>query len=270
MATIDDLDAKAFEVLEAIYESGGEANTSEIKEYTGIQKNAIIHYRYDRLEEAGLITTRTGESDSSRVPPKVAELTEEAGERIADGLFDEQDKTIVDRMDQMERQFRSVVDEFRDLEQEFRDWRYDEENDEELSAADLAIRMDELADMAETIEEAHDRLNTADDLDDRVTDLERKVTSYRQRVDDIELELSELQDNVENTPDQSDIEELRGKMATTNDMADVRSEQEDTQDELAKLERRIEMLEKHTRPNEDEQKEKQKEGPLSRLFRGDV
>ena len=87
MDTDLDLDAKGFEVLESIYELGGEASTTEVKEYTGIEKNAIIHYRFDKLEEQGIVEMGTGEVQGNRLPPKVAELTEAGGERIADGLF---------------------------------------------------------------------------------------------------------------------------------------------------------------------------------------
>ena len=60
MDTDLDLDAKGFEVLESIYEQGGEASTTEVKEYTGIEKNAIIHYRFDKLEEQGLLRWEPG------------------------------------------------------------------------------------------------------------------------------------------------------------------------------------------------------------------
>jgi DNA-binding MarR family transcriptional regulator len=149
----DNLDAKGLEVLEAIYETGGEANTSEIKEYTGIEKNAIIHYRYDRLEDAGLITTRTGEATGARVPPKVAVLTDEGKEQIAAGLFDSEDSTIVERMDRLERQFGAVVDQFRNVEQEVRQFRYDGETDEEVTAVELIDRIEELSELSEEIEE---------------------------------------------------------------------------------------------------------------------
>ena len=66
MDTDLDLDAKALEVLESIYELGGEASTTEVKEYTGIEQNAIIHYRFDKLEEQGIVEMGTGEAQIGR------------------------------------------------------------------------------------------------------------------------------------------------------------------------------------------------------------
>ena len=120
MDTDLDLDAKGFEVLESIYEQGGEASTTEVKEYTGIEQNAIIHYRFDKLEEQGVVEMGTGEAPGNRLPPKVATLTEAGGERIADGLFSDEQPTVVERVDRLERQFESVVEELQDVKDEFR------------------------------------------------------------------------------------------------------------------------------------------------------
>ena len=136
-----DLDAKGFDVLEAIYELGGEATTSEVKEYTGIEKNAIIHYRFDKLEEQGLVEMGVGEATGNRLPPKVAQLTENGGERIAAGLFSDEQPTIVDRMDRLERKFDRVLDELNTVKDEFRKWKYDEERDEEVDITELVEKI---------------------------------------------------------------------------------------------------------------------------------
>jgi hypothetical protein len=142
MDTDLDLDAKGFDVLEAIYELGGEATTSEVKEYTGIEKNAIIHYRFDKLEEQGIVEMGTGEAQGNRLPPKVAKLTETGGERIADGLFSDEQPTVVERMDRLERQFENVVKELQDVKDEFRKWRYDEDRDQEVEITELLERVE--------------------------------------------------------------------------------------------------------------------------------
>jgi len=236
MATVDDLDAKAFEVLEAIYESGGEANTSEIKEYTGIEKNAIIHYRYDRLEEAGLVTTRTGETEGSRVPPKVAELTEEGRERIASGLFDTEDLTIVERMDRLERQFRAVVDEYRDVEQEFRNWRYDEETDEEVDLGDLRDEMESLREEQQRTREKFGEIDwevveqTNWGKMPRMVHLKDGILDLRQRVDELEG------DDGHGQFDEFDVEQLRSSVARAEAEAEAaREENDDLRDEVQSL-----------------------------------
>lgn len=161
-----DLDSKGFEVLEAIYECGGEATTTEVKEYTNIEKNAVIHYRFEKLEEQEMVEMGTGEASGNRVPPKKAILTEEAGERIAGGLFAEDEPSIVERMDRLERQFENVVEGFHELQDEFRNWRYDEETDEEVDVAAILERLDAF----EALLEGHDvdSLDSVFQLEERV------------------------------------------------------------------------------------------------------
>lgn len=163
-----DLDAKGFDVLEAIYEQEGEATTSDVKEYTGIEKNAIIHYRFDKLEEQGLVTISIAEdrAEGNRMPPKMAVLTEEAGQRIADGLFSDEEPTIVERMDRLERRFSAVVEEMHSLSDEFRRWRYDEEQDREVDITDLMEKAEKMERVLGDVED--------DDLDG-ILDLERRV-----------------------------------------------------------------------------------------------
>lgn len=82
-----ELDRKSIEVLKAIQQNGGKANTSEIRARTG-HKNNIIHYRYDKLEDLGLIETEAGQDDtSSGLPPTIARLTDKGEEELAEGLL---------------------------------------------------------------------------------------------------------------------------------------------------------------------------------------
>jgi len=199
MVTVSDLDAKALEVLEAIYESGGEADTSEIKEYTGIQKNGIIHYRYEKLEDAGLIETRTGEPDGSKVPPTVAELTEAAQEKIDGGLFGEEEATIVERMDRIERQDRATHDALRDVQNDFEMWRFDPETDEEIDAAALRDRLDEVEELGEDLREqlaAFESFESeqfgTDDLVEAVHRLENRKGSVEEEVRMVGSEVDSL------------------------------------------------------------------------------
>lgn len=264
MANVDDLDAKAFEVLEAVYESGGEANTSEIKEYTGIQKNAIIHYRYDRLEEAGLITTRTGESTGARVPPKVAVLTDEAQEQIAGGLFDTDDSTIVERMDRLERQFGALVDEFRDVEREFRNWRYDEESDEEVDLTEVLDNVRGLQEEVETYREAID-MEVVEELNwdesyliGHMRDRFRELDSWEE---EIEERLGEIESGGHGRDD-LDVDQLRARLDQAEQEADeARAEADDLRNEVQEL-----RTERTQMKNRLDALEKQQEGGESGGF----
>jgi len=173
MATTDlDLDAKGFDVLEAVYELGGEATTSDVKEYTGIEKNAIVHYRFDKLEEQGLVEMGVGEADGNRLPPKKAILTDDAGERIAAGLFSDEQPTIVERMDRLERKFDTVVEELRDVKDEFRKWKYNEETDEEIEITELVDRVESVDDSLAGID--RDELTDAIAVNDRMDEFEER------------------------------------------------------------------------------------------------
>ena len=77
------LDWKAREVLEAVVEDGGESDTSGVKDYTGIESNMKVKYRFEKLEDAGLVEKWQPEPEGGQVPPKRVKLTEE-GEHIVE------------------------------------------------------------------------------------------------------------------------------------------------------------------------------------------
>jgi chromosome segregation ATPase len=218
MATVSDLDAKALEVLEAVYECGGEADTSEIKEYTGIQKNGIIHYRYEKLEEAGLIETRTGEMEGTKMPATVAEVTEEAREQIEGGLFAEEEGTVVERMDRLERQQEHVLEEVKGMQREFKNWRFDPETDEEIMAWELADRIEELDDLAEDIEDAEALVERLDEMEDTVDWADRSIQSQYERLEELEDRLAELEGE---DSEKLDVDEMREEVETARSDARV-------------------------------------------------
>lgn len=78
-----DLDRKSKRVLEALFEYGGEADMGEIKEYTGIEKNGVVHYRLKKkLEPMGLVETEKANRGDGSLGVTVGRLTDE-GEEIA-------------------------------------------------------------------------------------------------------------------------------------------------------------------------------------------
>jgi DNA-binding PadR family transcriptional regulator len=158
----DGLDRKAKLVLEAIYNLGGEANTSEIKEYTGIEKNGIVRYRYDKLEERGLIETRTVD-EGGTLPITVARLTEK-GEEDVGQIIDNGEPTLIERVDEL----RETVIDLRDTVETF-DGRVDEiESDER-----------DVVGAKHAAEEAIDRV---EDVETRVREVESDVDSIRSTV----------------------------------------------------------------------------------------
>jgi hypothetical protein len=188
MVTVSDLDAKALEVLEAIYEAGGEASTTEIKEYTGFEKRGVIHYRYEKLREAGLIETETGDPEGTKIPPTIATLTEAAQKEIRGGLFGEEEGTIVERMDRIERRHKTVLEELKSVQRDFEQWRFDPERDEEISAMELTARLREVSEKAEQIEEIHEEVDSIEELEEQVRDVQFSLQSYRDTTDELDVE----------------------------------------------------------------------------------
>jgi len=169
-----DLDAKGFDVYEAIYEHGGEATTTDIKQYTGIEKNAIVHYRLDKLEDQGVIEIGVGEASGGRTPPKLAILTD-IGKKLGDErLFDEAEPTILERTDRVERRMKAVEAEFHALSDEFRKWRYDDENDREVDITDVLEKLTKFEEMTEGVDD--DALEDALAVTERVEDVEAALT----------------------------------------------------------------------------------------------
>ena len=175
-----DLDAKGLDVYEAIYEQGGEAETPDIKQYTGIEKNAIIHYRLDKMEEQGLVEIGTGEASGNRVPPRKATLTDKGRKLAEGGLWSDEEPTILDRLDRAERRMKVVEGAFQDLEDEFRRWKYDPEADEEVDLSDLLDRLDKFQAMTEGIDD--DAMREAMDVVTEVEDLKTRIAVPRKHL----------------------------------------------------------------------------------------
>ena len=78
-----DLDDMAVTILEAIWHNGGEADTSEIKQYTGFEDNSRLHYRRtEHLEPNGFVECTT-EDRGDTLTVTVWQLTEQ-GEKAVD------------------------------------------------------------------------------------------------------------------------------------------------------------------------------------------
>lgn len=79
--------------LEAVRTHRGEATTSDIRDFTGLNRNKV-NYRFDRLEDRGLIeVSRAKESTGSGVPPKVATLT-----AVGEQAIEQQDDIRVEEL----------------------------------------------------------------------------------------------------------------------------------------------------------------------------
>jgi DNA-binding PadR family transcriptional regulator len=106
-----DLDRKSQRILEAIYNHGGDAQTSEIMEYTGIEKNGIVHYRInEKLEPQGLVESHKVEDGDRPLGVKISSLTD-AGNKVVGQIFEEGNgPTLMQEMEML----RSEVEDLRE------------------------------------------------------------------------------------------------------------------------------------------------------------
>jgi len=108
----DALDDKAKRVLEAVWKAGGEADTSEIREYTGLTRGQI-QYRVDGgiLEEQGLVESRlVSASEEGTGSIRVTSLTER-GDRIAGRVIDGDGSVTLDKqVEDLREEVRAIED----------------------------------------------------------------------------------------------------------------------------------------------------------------
>lgn len=150
----EDLDRKAKLVLEAIYELGGEADTSEILDFTGIDSNGVVHYRYDKLEDVGLVETRTVDRGDT-LDVTVATLTDRGHDRVGHILEDGDGPTVVEQVAALE----SIVQDLHKDVQRF-EGRLDAVEGEYEAADSWEERFEEMEKQAERVQrrsEAWDR-----------------------------------------------------------------------------------------------------------------
>lgn len=201
MAQATDLDRKSKLVLEAIYELGGEANTSEIKDYTGIEKNGIISYRYDKLEDAGLIEKHTVDNGET-IPISVAELTEKGHDRVGAILDEGVEKTLVERFEELRE---VAVESHQKVE------RFEGRLDHVEDRVEEAVQEEELRETQESLRETEEDLQErVDALSEEIWDAKARAESedwterheLMRRVETLETRLANVAGDVEKVADE--------------------------------------------------------------------
>ena len=101
-----DLGILSKEILSALENHGGEATSSEIREFLGVDNRSKINYRLrEELEPRGLIDSHQPESGPGPIPPKELTLTDD-GKRVLEEIEAEHqiNRDIAERVEQLERQ----------------------------------------------------------------------------------------------------------------------------------------------------------------------
>lgn len=90
---LDELDWQSQEILRALLENDGQANTTELRALTGIDDNNPINYRYNNtLAPRGLIKLTQPSAEGNKLLPKVASLTDR-GETVARAVIEHRGET---------------------------------------------------------------------------------------------------------------------------------------------------------------------------------
>lgn len=186
------LDDEAQLILEAIWKAGSEADTSEIREYTGLSRGQI-QYRVDDgiLEEEGLAESRlVSASDEGSGSIRVTSLTER-GDRIAGRVMDEDGSISLDKqVDNLSRDVQAVemavarVEGFlEDIERRMGDVETNAEVAIEEALEDLGEveELDELVETAREIEEQYSAvIERNHELQQRLHDMREVEEAFRE------------------------------------------------------------------------------------------
>ncbi len=170
---LEDLDAKSIDMLRAIAEHDDAATTSEIRNVTGLT-NSQVAYRRNKLDDYGLISVRTGDSNGSRTPPKVHVLTPTARSHVESGLFERYNAPVTSDVEQLSTQVNHLHDRVDDLAEEISEL---EECIENVNAA-LNARVGTPVEWSEATD--------GEQLVSVVSSLEAEVAELRAEVDELD------------------------------------------------------------------------------------
>jgi regulator of replication initiation timing len=167
MSVRDDLDRESELILEAIYQLGGEADTSEIKDYTGIEKNGIIRYRRkEHLEPNDLVETQVVDKGDTMTVTEWT-LTDEGTEVVGTLMDSVDDPNLAEQVDEL----RDVVSEMKRRVERF-----------EGRVDHVEERLDEVDDRFETVEEIEALGDTAREMIGEHTQVREENAELRNRI----------------------------------------------------------------------------------------
>jgi DNA-binding MarR family transcriptional regulator len=167
------LDGECRDILNAIYQFGGEANTTQIKENAAVDRQEV-NYRYDKLEDRGLIETFKDFPDGGGPETKFAKLTDAGRSAINGGLLE----AITDTNTNL-RQLRREVSELSENVTQKADSTY-------VSRQIDRIHGDVRDEFWPEINEA---IDTAESAAESAEDAEAGVDRLADRIDELEQEL---------------------------------------------------------------------------------
>lgn len=195
---MQDLNLKARRILETIYNNGGEATTSEIKQNTEIKNLQIVKYHAKEvLAEAGFITYTKIESEEHPTGVLKFELTEEGEKQIAHLFEDGEEIPIKDRMEDLENRFHEVEDVVEDL-IGTANFAEDLANDSEVSARKAVEEVKEIREEIEEIKtESTRKIEDARREAQEASQMAKRAREDAREAADMAVEKGELVDRIE-------------------------------------------------------------------------
>lgn len=195
---MQDLNLKARRILETIYNNGGVATTSEIKEHTEIKNLQIVKYHAKEvLADEGFIEYTKIESEDHPTGVLEFTLTDEGKERIAHLFEDGEDIPIKERMEKLEDRFHDVEEVVEDL-IGTANFAEDLANDSELKARQAA---DEVSEIREEIEEITSDVTRKVEQAQRdaqdASEMAKRAREDAREAADMAVEKAELADRIE-------------------------------------------------------------------------
>lgn len=147
-----ELDLLGVKILEALEEHGGEATSTDLRNYLGVEKRAKFNYRVrEYLAPEGLIEATQPDPEPGNIPPQELRLTERGEQYLSEvdseGLVPE---GIVERLDRLEEQVDGLRSENKKLREE----------NEELKAAIEGSDVEQIVGRVQELTDDVDRLQT--------------------------------------------------------------------------------------------------------------
>jgi archaellum component FlaC len=159
---VRELDWKSQEILRALLENGGSANTTELRALTGIDDNNPINYRYNqKLVPRGLVELAQPEAEGNKLPPQVATLTPR-GEAVAESVIEQRGEStnIGDAVEEFNARVTRVESQIDRLDTELDEAESDDGDDLKDQIDDLDRRLEALF---RSMKRFRDYMNERDD-----------------------------------------------------------------------------------------------------------
>lgn len=195
-----EVDQKALDILSALSDLDGEANTRELRDFLGEMNKGPFHYRLNEyLEPQELVTTYLPDSEPGEFPAKVVTLTETGVEYIEQVDKDiSSDDNVKQRVEYLEERIESFEKQIELIEKENKNIR---ERNKDLQVSQIQINT-----IAEKIDDIQEHPVISDDRSTEVVNRNYIIGETCKRILEQKIgesEFAQKQKNVRKNLDQN-------------------------------------------------------------------